>query len=181
MSQALRKLTSAISRSNTAVVFINQVREKVGVFWGSPEVTPGGRALKFYSSVRIDLRRLESIKVGSEVIGSRIRARVVKNKVAPPFHVTEFDIMFAEGISKEGDLIDLATEMGIMSKSGSFYSFEKIKLGQGRENSKAFLKDNRDVAGQIDRLVREKAVPQPSIDGTADEPADESVVLAAAE
>ena len=181
MSQALRKLTSAISRSNTAVVFINQVREKVGVFWGSPEVTPGGRALKFYSSVRIDLRRLESIKVGTEVIGSRIRARVVKNKVAPPFRVTEFDIMFAEGISKEGDLIDLATEMGIISKSGAFYSFEKIKLGQGRENSKAFLKDNRDVADQIERLVREKAVPQPSVDGTADEPTDESVVLAAAE
>ena len=176
MSQALRKLTSAISRSNTAVIFINQLREKVGVFWGSPEVTPGGRALKFYSSVRIDLRRLESIKQGGEVLGNRVRARVVKNKVAPPFRVAEFDIMFNEGISKQGDLIDLATEMGVIKKSGSFYSFGDTRLGQGRENSKAFLRENAEVAGEIEALVKGTSSPVPP----AEEPVDEPVPVAAA-
>ena len=157
MSQALRKLTGAISRSNTAVMFINQLREKVGVVWGNPEVTPGGRALKFYSSVRIDLRRIESIKQGSDIIGSRVRARVVKNKVAPPFRVAEFDIMFNEGISKEGDLIELGEEMGIIKKSGSFYSLDDTRLGQGRENAKAFLKQHADLADRIERLIRDQS------------------------
>ena len=159
MSQALRKLTATISHSNTAVVFINQIREKIGVFFGNPEVTPGGRALKFYSSVRIDLRRLESIKQANEIIGSRVRARIVKNKVAPPFRVAEFDIMFNEGISREGSLIDMGADMGTLTKNGSFYSFGETKLGQGRENSKQFLRDNADVAGQIERLIKDEALP----------------------
>ena len=171
MSQALRKLTSAISRSNTAVVFINQLREKIGVFFGNPEVTPGGRALKFYSSVRIDLRRLESIKQGNEVIGSRVRARVLKNKVAPPFRVAEFDIMFNEGISKEGDLIDLATERDVVKKSGSFYSFGETRLGQGREKTKEFLREHSDLADQIERIIRGDLLPEPAPEETADEPA----------
>ncbi|MCI0782301.1 MAG: recombinase RecA, partial [Chloroflexi bacterium] len=136
MSQALRKLTSAIHRSRTAVIFINQLREKIGVSYGNPEVTPGGRALKFYSSVRIDLRRIESIKQGTEIIGSRIRARVVKNKIAAPFRVAEFDIMFNHGISRMGDLLELGTTQGIVKKSGAFYSYGDTRLGQGRENSK---------------------------------------------
>ena len=160
MSQALRKLTAAISRSNTAVMFINQIREKVGVLWGSPETTPGGRALKFYSSVRIDLRRIESIKQGKDIVGARIRARVVKNKVAPPFKVAEFDMMFNEGISKEGDLVDLASEAGVVKKSGSFYSFGDVRLGQGRENAKAFLRENGEVADDIEGLVRDAAMAQ---------------------
>ena len=142
MSQALRKLTSAISRSDTAVIFINQIREKVGVLWGSPETTPGGRALKFYSSVRLDLRRIESIKQSGDFVGNRVRARVVKNKVAPPFKTAEFDIMFNEGISKEGELLELGTEMGFIKKSGSFYSYGDVRLGQGRENCKRFIKDD---------------------------------------
>ena len=154
MSQALRKLTSAISRSNTSVMFINQIREKVGVIWGSPETTPGGRALKFYSSVRIDLRRIESIKQNNEVVGARMRARIVKNKVAAPFIVAEFDMMFNEGISKEGDLVDLGTEAAAIKKSGSFYSFGDIRLGQGRENAKRFLKENNEIAEQIEDLIR---------------------------
>ncbi len=157
MSQALRKLTAAINRSKTGVMFINQIREKVGVLWGSPETTPGGRALKFYSSVRVDLRRTESIKVGQEVVGSRVRARIVKNKVAPPFRVAEFDIMFNEGISKSGDLVQLGSEMDLIKKSGSFYSYEDVRLGQGRENVKAFLKDHPDVAAQIEALIRSQA------------------------
>ena len=161
MSQALRKLTAAISRSNAAVIFINQLREKVGVFFGNPEVTPGGRALKFYSSVRIDLRRLEAIKQGTEVMGSRVRARVVKNKVAPPFRVAEFDVMFNQGISKEGDLIDLAVEMGTLTKSGAFFSFGDERLGQGRENAKAFLREHIDVAAQIESLIR--GTPEPGL------------------
>ena len=156
MSQALRKLTAAIRRSNTAVMFINQIREKVGVVWGNPEVTPGGRALKFYSSVRIDLRRIESIKQGSEIIGARIRARVVKNKVAPPFRVAEFDIMFTGGISREGDIVDLGEAMGVIRKSGSFYSFEDTRLGQGRENSKSFLKEHTDISDRIADLIMTK-------------------------
>ncbi len=156
MSQALRKLTAAISRSNTSFLFINQIREKVGVIWGSPEVTPGGRALKFYSSVRIDLRRLESIKLGQEIIGSRVRARIVKNKVAPPFRLAEFDIMFNEGISKEGDLIEMGEEADIVKKSGSFYSFGETRLGQGRETAKTFLRENHGIANEIEELIRAK-------------------------
>ena len=169
MSQALRKLTSAISRSKTAVVFINQIREKVGVIWGSPEVTPGGRALKFYSWVRIDLRRLESIKQGTDIVGSRIRARVVKNKVAPPFRVAEFDVMFDQGISKEGDLVELGAEAGFIKKSGSFYSFDDTRLGQGRENAKAFLREHPDVAAKVEGMIRAAAALDAP--GGADAPA----------
>ncbi len=154
MSQALRKLTSSISKSHTAVVFINQLREKIGVSYGNPEVTPGGRALKFYSSVRIDLRRIESIKQGSEITGNRVRARVVKNKVAAPFRVAEFDIMFNLGISKTGDLLELGSDQGIIKKSGAFYSYGETKLGQGRENSKEFLIQHPEIADSIEARVR---------------------------
>jgi recombination protein RecA len=154
MSQTLRKLTSTIHRSRTAVVFINQLREKVGISYGSPEVTPGGRALKFYSSVRIDLRRVESIKQGSEIVGSRVKARIVKNKVAAPFRVAEFDIMFNQGISKMGDLLDLAVSDGIVKKSGAFYSYGETRLGQGRENSKEFLTQHPEIAQTIEARVR---------------------------
>ena len=181
MSQALRKLTAAISRSNTAVTFINQIREKVGVFFGNPEVTPGGRALKFYTSVRIDLRRLESIKLGTEFVGSRVRARVVKNKVAPPFRVAEFDIMFNEGISREGDLIDLGTDKEIISKSGAFYTFESTRIGQGRENAKAFLREHRDMADQIQKLIMAGNAPEPATEEpVTEEPAAEEEPVAVA-
>ena len=156
MSQALRKLTAAIHHSGTAVVFINQLREKVGVMYGSPEVTPGGRALKFYSSVRIDLRKTDSIKQGSDIIGNRVRARIVKNKVAPPFRTAEFDIMFNQGINKMGDLLDLGVTQGIIKKSGSFYSYGENRLGQGRENAKEFLAENLDTAQEIEKLLRSK-------------------------
>jgi len=154
MSQALRKLSGAIQRSNTAVVFINQLREKVGVFFGNPEVTPGGRALKFYSSVRIDLRRVETIKAGSQAIGSRVRAKVVKNKVAPPFKSAEFDIMFDTGISREGSLLDLGVEVGLVKKVGAFYSFGESRLGQGRENAKDYLRQHKDMAKDIEGKIR---------------------------
>ena len=154
MSQALRKLAAAIHRSQTAVIFINQLREKVGVFFGNPEVTPGGRALKFYSSVRIDLRRVDAIKVGSETIGSRVRAKVVKNKVAPPFRSAEFDIMFDHGISKEGSLLDLGVELGLVTKTGAFYSFGETRLGQGRENAKEYLKQRKEIAAEMERRMR---------------------------
>jgi len=162
MSQALRKLTSTIHRSKTAVIFINQLREKIGVTYGSPEVTPGGRALKFYSSVRIDLRRVESIKQGAEVIGNRVRARVVKNKVAAPFRVAEFDIMFNLGISKMGDILEIGVEQGIIKKSGAFYSYGETKLGQGRENSKEFLIQHPEIAASVEGRLRgplEKTAP----------------------
>ena len=158
MSQALRKLTGKISRSRTAVIFINQLREKIGVVFGNPEVTPGGRALKFYSSVRIDLRRIETLKHQQQVVGSRVRAKVVKNKVAPPFRTAEFDIMFSgehPGISREGDLIDLGADLEVIKKVGSFYSFGELRLGQGRENSKAYLRENPQLADEIERAVRE--------------------------
>lgn len=154
MSQALRKLAAAIHRSRTAVIFINQLREKVGVFFGNPEVTPGGRALKFYSSVRIDLRRVETIKVGSEAIGSRVRAKVVKNKVAPPFRSTEFDIMFDTGISKEGSLLDLGVDIGLVKKVSAFYSLGETRLGQGRENAKDYLRQHKDMAKDIEGKIR---------------------------
>jgi recombination protein RecA len=154
MSQALRKLTSAIHRSRTAVLFINQLREKVGVMFGSPEVTPGGRALKFYSSVRIDLRRVDSIKQGSEVVGNRVRARIVKNKVAPPFRTAEFDIMFNKGISWAGNILDLGADQGIIKKTGAFYSYGDVRLGQGRENAKELLERDGDLAREIEREIR---------------------------
>jgi recombination protein RecA len=169
MSQTLRKLTSTIHRSHTAVVFINQIREKIGVSYGSPEVTPGGRALKFYASVRVDLRRIESIKQGSEIIGSRVKARIVKNKVAAPFRVAEFDIMFNQGISKMGDLLDLAVNDGIVKKSGAFYSYGETRLGQGRENSKEFLTQHPEIAQTIEARVRGQgsSLELPSPNGAA--------------
>lgn len=157
MSQALRKLTSSINRSRTAVIFINQLREKVGIVFGNPEVTPGGRALKFYSSIRIDLRRIDTIKQGSEIVGNRVRAKVVKNKVAPPFRSAEFDIMFNEGVSKEGDMIDLGIQVGAIKKQGAFFSYGDIRLGQGRENAKAFLKKNTELAQEIEKKLRGSA------------------------
>ena len=183
MSQALRKLTAAIHHSRTAVVFINQLREKVGVMYGSPEVTPGGRALKFYSSVRIDLRRIESIKQGSDILGNRVRARVVKNKVAPPFRVAEFDIMFSQGINKMGDLLDLGVAQEIVKKAGAFYSYGETRLGQGRENSKAFLAEHLDVADEIESRIRgaEPTVAQPHKNGAGDGDAETVVADAAAE
>jgi len=154
MSQALRKLTASINRSRTAVVFINQLREKVGIVFGNPEVTPGGRALKFYSSVRIDLRRGDTLKRGSDVVGSRVKARVVKNKVAPPFRTAEFDILFNQGISKEGDLLDLGVTSGAVKKSGAFLTYGDYKLGQGRENAREFLRQNAEVAAQLEAAIR---------------------------
>jgi recombination protein RecA len=153
MSQALRKLAGAINRSNTTAVFINQMREKIGVMFGSPETTPGGRALKFYASARIDIRRIESIKEGAEVVGNRVRAKVVKNKVAPPFRQAEFDIMFGEGISREGSLIDVAVEYDVVRKSGAWYTYEGDQLGQGRENAKRFLRESPEVAMQLQAKV----------------------------
>ena len=154
MSQALRKLTGIIHKTETVCVFINQLREKVGVVFGNPEVTPGGRALKFYSSVRIDLRRVEAVKVGQDIIGNRVRARVVKNKVAAPFRKAELEIMFKSGISKEGSLLDLGVENGTIRKSGSFYSYDNVRLGQGREASRQFLKTNTDIRNQIETTIR---------------------------
>ena len=179
MSQALRKLTAAISRSDCSVIFINQIREKVGVIWGSPETTPGGRALKFYSSVRLDLRRIESIKQAGEFVGSRVRARVVKNKVAPPFKTAELDIMFNEGISKEGELLEIGVDMGHVKKSGSYYSYGDVRLGQGRENAKQFLKENPDIAAQVEELVTGKASESDVVEGVSvNGSASDLVVLA---
>lgn len=156
MSQALRKLTAVISKSNCIVVFINQLREKVGVMFGNPETTTGGRALKFYSSIRLDVRRIESLKQGGEVIGNRTRVKVVKNKIAPPFKEAEFDIMFGQGISREGDVLDLAANENIIIKSGAWYAYNEAKIGQGRENAKIYLKENPDVFTEVERKVREK-------------------------
>lgn len=169
MSQALRKLSGAISKSKTIAIFINQLREKVGVMFGNPETTPGGRALKFYSSVRLDVRRLESIKQGNDVVGNRTRIKVVKNKVAPPFKQADVDIMYGEGISREGSIIDIATEMDIIVKSGAWYSYEGERLGQGRENVKQFLKDNPSIAQAIENKIRESSSLAPiSIGSSAD-------------
>lgn len=162
MSQALRKLSGAISKSQTTAVFINQIREKVGVMFGNPEVTPGGRALKFYSSVRLDVRRIEALKLGGDtIIGNRTRAKVVKNKVAPPFKVAEFDILYGQGISAEGALIDLGLEMKVIGKSGTWYSYKEERLGQGRENVREFLKENRSLAAEIEQAVREACALPP--------------------
>jgi recombination protein RecA len=154
MSQALRKLTAAISRSGTAVIFINQIREKIGVMFGNPETTPGGRALKFYASVRLDIRRLDAIKQGTESIGVRTKVKVVKNKLAPPFREAEFDVMYGEGISREGNVLDLAVEQGIVEKSGTWFSYRDQRIGQGRDNARKFLRENPRVMGDIETAVR---------------------------
>jgi recombination protein RecA len=173
MSQALRKLSGAIKQTNTTVIFTNQLRQKIGVMFGPSETTTGGMALKFYASVRLDVRRIQSIKLGTEIIGSRTRVRVVKNKVAAPFRTAEFDIMYNEGISKAGDLVDLASQLEIINKRGSFYSYGDVRLGQGRENSKEFLRANSDLADEIELAIREQAlggvVPLPISSGDEDE------------
>ena len=155
MSQALRKLTSSINKSKTITIFINQLREKIGVMFGNPETTTGGRALKFYSSIRIDVRRIDSIKQGDEIIGNRTRAKIVKNKVAPPFRQCEFDIMYGQGISKVGELVDLAANIDVIKKSGSWYSYNDNKLGQGRENVKAYFLENKDIMDEVEKKVRD--------------------------
>jgi len=155
MSQALRKLTAIISKSNCIVIFINQLREKVGVMFGSPETTTGGRALKFYSSIRLDIRKIETLKAGGEIVGNRARIKVVKNKIAPPFKEAEFDIMFGQGISKEGDVLDLAANIGIINKSGAWYSYADAKIGQGRENTKTYLRENPSVLEEVENKVRQ--------------------------
>jgi recombination protein RecA len=158
MSQALRKLSGAINQTKTAVVFTNQLRQKIGVMFGNPETTPGGLALKFYTSVRLDIRRIQSIKIGAEILGNRVRVRVVKNKVAPPFRAAEFDIMYNEGISKVGDILDLATELEIVAKRGAFFSYGEVRLGQGRENAKEFLRQNPELSNEIEQAVRQRAL-----------------------
>src|SRR5574340_625293 len=158
MSQALRKLSGAINQTKTAVIFTNQLRQKIGVMFGNPETTPGGLALKFYASVRLDIRRVQSIKVGTEIIGNRVRVRVVKNKVAAPFRTAEFDIMYNEGISKAGDILDLATELEIITKRGAFFSYGDIRLGQGRENAKEYLRQNLELSQEIEQAVRQRAI-----------------------
>ena len=160
MSQALRKLSSAIRQTNTAVIFTNQLRQKIGVMFGNPETTTGGMALKFYASVRLDVRRIQAIKNGSEIVGSRTRVRVVKNKVAPPFREAEFDIMYNEGISKTGDLIDIGTQLGMITKRGAYYSFQDERIGQGRENAKQYLREHPEITAQIDKAIREKVMAE---------------------
>ena len=180
MSQALRKLTAHISKSNCIVIFINQLREKVGVMFGNPEVTTGGRALKFYSSVRMDVRRIETLKQGGEMVGNRTRIKVVKNKIAPPFKEAEFDIMFGEGISKEGDVLDLAVDLGIVNKSGAWYAYDNAKIGQGRENAKKYLKENPAVREEIEKKVREHyglAVEEGTETAGKEAPAQETLPL----
>jgi recombination protein RecA len=155
MSQALRKLTPVISKSNCVVIFINQLREKVGVMFGNPETTTGGRALKFYASVRMDVRRVETLKQSGEMVGNRVRVKIVKNKIAPPFKEAEFDIMFGKGIVKEGDLIDIASNLGIIAKSGAWYAYEGEKIGQGRENAKMFLTTHPEIADEVELKIRQ--------------------------
>ena len=175
MSQALRKLTSSINKTQTTVIFINQIREKIGVMWGSPETTSGGRALKFYASVRIDIRRIETLKIGAEMIGNRVRAKIVKNKVAPPFKEAQFDIMFGQGISREGSLLDVGVDHGIVRKAGAWFTYDEVQLGQGKENSKRFLRENADIALQLETDVY-KAVgliePESNEDISEDETED---------
>jgi recombination protein RecA len=172
MSQALRKLTSAISNSGTTAVFINQLREKIGVMFGSPETTTGGRALKFYSSIRLDVRRIESLKDGTAAVGSRTRVKVVKNKMAPPFRQAEFDILYGEGISREGGLIDMGVEHGFVRKAGAWYTYEGEQLGQGKENARQFLKDNPDISDEIEKRIKEKLGIGPRIDVPEETPVD---------
>jgi len=163
MSQALRKLTAIIGRTGTAVIFINQLREKVGIVFGNPEVTPGGRALKFYSSVRIDLRKTETIKQGDKAMGTRVKAKIVKNKVAPPFRIAEFDIMFSCGISREGDLVDLGVKLDIVKKAGALFSYGDVRLGQGRESAKNYLKQNPEIAQEIEQKVKAVATTSSNV------------------
>jgi len=176
MSQALRKLSGSLKKSNTTAVFINQLREKIGVMFGSPETTPGGRALKFYSSVRLDVRRIETLKDGTDAVGNRVRVKVVKNKVAPPFRQAEFDIIYGEGISKEGSLIDVGVEEGIVRKAGAWYTYDGEQLGQGKEKARLFLKENLDIAAEIEKKVKEKLGLNPlAADDGAGVPAAEAL------
>ncbi len=174
MSQALRKLTSSINKTQTTVIFINQIREKIGVMWGSPETTSGGRALKFYASVRIDIRRIETLKIGAEMIGNRVRAKIVKNKVAPPFKEAQFDIMFGQGISREGSLLDVGVDHGIVRKAGAWFTYDEIQLGQGKENSKRFLRENADIALQLETDVYKAVGMIESDDATDEDTVEES-------
>jgi recombination protein RecA len=175
MSQALRKITGALNHSNTTMIFINQLREKVGVMFGSPETTTGGRALKFYASVRLDVRRIETLKDGQDAVANRTRVKVVKNKVAPPFRQAEFDIVYGEGISREGGLIDMGVEQGFVRKSGAWYTYESGQLGQGKENARTYLKDNPDIANEIEKKIKEKLGIGPRLDAPAEEAAADSV------
>ena len=174
MSQALRKLTGSINKTQTTVIFINQIREKIGVMWGYPETTSGGRALKFYASVRIDIRRIETLKVGAEMIGNRVRAKIVKNKVAPPFKEAQFDIMFGKGISREGSLLDVGVEHGIVRKGGAWFTYDEVQLGQGKENSKNYLRENPDLALQLENDVYKAVgmIESDSDEETTEEPAE---------
>jgi recombination protein RecA len=167
MSQALRKMTGALSNTGTTAIFINQLREKIGVMFGSPETTTGGKALKFYSSVRLDVRRIETLKDGTEPVGSRTRVKVVKNKVAPPFKQAEFDILYGVGISREGGLIDMGVEQGFVRKAGAWYTYDGDQLGQGKENARAFLRDNPDLADEIEKRIKEKLGIGPRVDTPA--------------
>ncbi|HLG67182.1 MAG TPA: recombinase RecA [Acidimicrobiales bacterium] len=177
MSQALRKLTATLNKSDTIAIFINQLREKIGVIYGSPEVTPGGRALKFYASVRLDIRRVESIKDGADMTGSRTRVKVVKNKCAPPFKTAEFDIMYGTGISREGSLLDVAVELGLVKKSGAWFTYEGEQLGQGRENVKSFLRENPQLMAEIDDRVRQHLAPSAAPDDDIEDPDDLPITL----
>ncbi len=174
MSQALRKLTGALSHSGTTAIFINQLREKVGVMFGSPETTTGGKALKFYASVRLDVRRIETLKDGTDAVGNRTRVKVVKNKMAPPFRTAEFDIVYGGGISREGSLIDMGVEQGIIRKSGAWYTYDGDQLGQGKENARSFMRDNPDIADEIEKRIKEKLglVPTLDVDPASPPPAD---------
>ena len=174
MSQALRKLTSSINKTQTTVIFINQIREKIGVMWGSPETTSGVRALKFYASVRIDIRRIETLKIGAEMIGNRVRAKIVKNKVAPPFKEAQFDIMFGQGISREGSLLDVGVDHGIVRKAGAWFTYDEIQLGQGKENSKRFLRENADIALQLETDVYKAVGMIESDEATEEENVEDS-------
>ncbi len=180
MSQALRKITGALSSSGTTAIFINQLREKIGVFFGSPETTTGGKALKFYASIRLDIRRIETLKEGTDAVGNRTRVKVVKNKMAPPFKQAEFDILYGHGISREGGLIDMGVEHGFVRKSGSWFTYEGDQLGQGKENARAFLRDNPDLANDIEKRVKEKLGVGPKVDAPADAVAEVPAVTAAA-
>jgi recombination protein RecA len=164
MSQALRKITGALSHSGTTAIFINQLREKIGVMFGSPETTTGGKALKFYASVRLDVRRIETLKDGTEPVGSRVKVKVVKNKVSPPFRIAEFDMLFGQGISREGGIIDMGVEHGFIRKAGAWYTYEGDQLGQGKENARAFLRDNPDICNEVEKRVKEKLGVIPVLD-----------------